>query len=99
MTVAVHDGAVTIEAELDGTVHTVTAFPGQVILEALEDAGLAPPYSCRAGACAPRLCKLQEGEGGVLENHVRGQDGLDAHGVLSCQSVPKTPKVKVRYVK
>ena len=99
MTVAVHDGTVTIEAELDGTVHTVTAFPGQVILEALEDAGLTPPFSCRAGACASCICKLDEGEVEMLENHVLEPDELEDKWVLSCQSVPKTPKVKVRYVK
>ncbi|HZR38336.1 MAG TPA: 2Fe-2S iron-sulfur cluster binding domain-containing protein [Nevskia sp.] len=99
MSESLHEGKVTIEAELDGVVHTVTAFPGQVVLEALEDAGLAPPYSCRAGACASCICKLLEGEVEMLENHVLEQDELDDRWVLSCQSVPKTPRVKVRYVK
>jgi 3-ketosteroid 9alpha-monooxygenase subunit B len=97
VTVSVHEGTVTIEAEIDGAQHTVTAFPGQLILEALEDAGLKPPYSCRAGACASCICKLEEGEVEMLENHVLDQSELDEHWILSCQSVPKTPRVRVSY--
>lgn len=90
---------ITIEAELNGQLHTVIAIPGQVVLEALEVAGLEPPYSCRAGACASCICKLEEGEVEMLENHVLEQGELDDKWVLSCQAVPKTPRVKVRYVK
>ena len=99
MTTAVHDGTVTIEAELDGVTHTVNAYPGQILLEALEDAGLSPPYSCRAGACASCICKLEEGEVEMLENHVLDQGELDERWILGCQSVPKTPQIRVRYVK
>lgn len=99
MTTAIHDGKVTIEAEIDGAKHTVSAFPGQLILEALEDAGLNPPFSCRAGACASCICKLEEGEVEMLENHVLDQGELDEHWILGCQSVPKTARVKVRYVR
>ena len=99
MTTSVHDGTVTIEAELDGVSHTVTAYPGQLLLEALEDAGLSPPSSCRAGACASCICKLEEGEVEMLENHVLDQGELDEQWILGCQSVPKTPRIRVRYVR
>ena len=99
MTATVHEGKVTIEVEIDGETRTVSGFPGQVILEALEDAGLTPPYSCRAGACASCICKLEEGEVEMLENHVLDQGELDERWILGCQSVPKTAKVRVRYVK
>ncbi|MDB5978476.1 MAG: 3-ketosteroid-9-alpha-hydroxylase [Nevskia sp.] len=98
MSVGVHDGVVTIEAELNGVSHTVTAYPGQLLLEALEDAGLSPPYSCRAGACASCICKLEEGEVEMLENHVLDQGELDEQWILGCQSVPKTSRIRVRYV-
>ena len=88
---------VTIEAELGGVTHTVTAYAGQLLLEALEDAGLSPPYSCRAGACASCVCKLEEGTVEMLENHVLDQSELDEHWILACQSVPKTPLIRVRY--
>lgn len=89
--------SITIEAELEGRTHVVTAVPGQVILEALESAGIAAPYSCRAGACASCICKLEEGEVEMLENHVLDPGELEQRWILGCQSVPKTPKVRVRY--
>ncbi|MDR3419372.1 MAG: 2Fe-2S iron-sulfur cluster binding domain-containing protein [Nevskia sp.] len=91
------DTVVRIEAEINGEVHVVNAYPGQILLEALEDAGLTPPFSCRAGACASCMCKLVEGEVEMLENHVLDQAELDEHWILGCQSVPKTPLVRVRY--
>jgi 3-ketosteroid 9alpha-monooxygenase subunit B len=90
---------ITIEAELDGVKHTVSAYAGQILLEALEDAGLSPPYSCRAGACASCICKLEEGTVEMLENHVLDQSELDERWILGCQSVPKTPLVRVRFEK
>ncbi len=87
----------TIEVELDGLTRTVTAHPGQIVLEALEDAGMSPPYSCRAGACASCICKLEEGEVEMLENHVLDAGELAEGWILGCQSVPKTPKLRVRY--
>jgi 3-ketosteroid 9alpha-monooxygenase subunit B len=88
---------ITIEADLEGQTHIVSAIPGQVILEALESAGIAAPYSCRAGACASCICKLEEGEVEMLENHVLDQGELDERWILGCQSVPTTSKVRVRY--
>jgi 3-ketosteroid 9alpha-monooxygenase subunit B len=93
------EDAITIVAELDGATHTVTAIPGQVILEALESAGIAAPFSCRAGACASCICKLEEGEVEMLENHVLDPAELDEHWILGCQSVPKSERVRVRYVR
>jgi 3-ketosteroid 9alpha-monooxygenase subunit B len=90
---------VRIEAEMDGTVHTVIANAGQLVLEALEGAGLNPPFSCRAGACAACLCKLEEGEVEMLDNHVLDAADLEQRWILACQAVPKTPRLRVRYVR
>src|SRR5688572_18154905 len=38
-----------VTAELDGVVTTTTCEPGQLLIEALEAAGMAPPFSCRSG--------------------------------------------------
>ena len=99
MAVSVQEGVVVIEVEIGGAEHTVNAHPGQLVLEALEDAGLNPPFSCRAGACASCICKLEQGEVEMLENHVLDQGELDDGWILGCQSVPKTPRLRVRYVK
>ena len=92
-------GEARIEADIDGVMHTVTAYPGQLLIEALEDAGLNPPFSCRAGACAACMCKLEEGEVEMLTNHVLDQGDLEQQWILACQALPKTPLVRVRYAR
>lgn len=86
-----------VVAELDGIVTSTTCQPGQLLIEALEAAGMAPPFSCRSGACAACMCKLDEGEVEMVHNHVLGQGDLDAGWILCCQAIPKSPKIKISY--
>ena len=86
-----------IEAELDGVLHKVAAQPGQLIIEALEAAGIEPPYSCRAGACAACMCHLEEGDVELRHNHVLSEQDMSEGWILACQAVPLTPRVRVRY--
>ena len=90
-------GACEVEAELDGVHYTATCEPGQLLIEALEAVGMAPPFSCRAGACAACMCKLEEGEVELQHNHVLAQSDLDQGWILCCQAVPRSPKVKISY--
>lgn len=86
-----------IEAELDGVVHLVQCRPGQLLLDALEAAGVTAPYSCRAGACAACMCQLVEGDVEMIHNHVLTDADMQAGWMLACQSVPTSPKVRVKY--
>lgn len=94
---AAGDVTAEVEAELDGVVTKTTCQPGQLLIEALEAAGMAPPFSCRSGACAACMCKLDEGEVEMVHNHVLGQNDLDQGWILCCQSIPKSPKIKISY--
>ena len=51
---------VTLKAP-DGSVETFECDEETYILEALEEAGLEHPYSCKAGACSSCAMKLEEG--------------------------------------
>jgi len=91
-------GAATeVTAELDGIVTRTTCQPGQLLIEALEAAGMSPPFSCRSGACAACMCKLDEGEVELQHNHVLGQGDLDQGWILCCQAIPKSAKIKISY--
>ena len=95
---AAADGPVTeIEAELDGVVHKLTGLPGQLLLESLEAAGIAAPFSCRAGACAACMCHLEDGDIELIHNHVLTNQDMEQGWVLACQAVPTSPKVRVKY--
>jgi 3-ketosteroid 9alpha-monooxygenase subunit B len=88
---------VKIEAELDGVVHHVEGEPGALLIESLEAAGLSPPFSCRAGACAACMCQLEEGDVELMHNHVLDQSELDGGWILACQAVPQSPTIRIRY--
>lgn len=88
---------VEIEVELDGAVHRLVAHPGELVIEALERAGLSPPFSCRAGACAACMCKLEEGAVELAHNHVLDDNDLKAGWILACQAIPKSPRLKLSY--
>jgi 3-ketosteroid 9alpha-monooxygenase subunit B len=91
-------GAVTqVEATLDGVLTRATCRPDQLLIEALEEAGMAPPFSCRSGACAACMCRLDEGEVELAHNHVLSQSDLDQRWILCCQALPRSPKIKISY--
>lgn len=88
---------VEIVAELDGVVHTVKGRQNQIVLESLEAAGIAAPYSCRAGACAACMCHLEEGDVELVHNHVLTQDDAEQGWVLACQALPLSPRIRIKY--
>jgi 3-ketosteroid 9alpha-monooxygenase subunit B len=88
---------VRIEVELDGAHHVVEGQPGQLLIESLEAAGLAPPFSCRAGACAACMCRLEDGAVELEHNHVLSEAELNDGWILACQAIPQSPTVKIRY--
>jgi 3-ketosteroid 9alpha-monooxygenase subunit B len=90
-------GTTEVEATLDGVLTKATCKPDQLLIEALEDAGMSPPFSCRSGACAACMCKLEEGEVELVHNHVLSQAELDQGWILCCQALPRSRIVKLSY--
>lgn len=64
--------------------------PGETVLEAAQRAGVALPYSCRAGVCGSCKAILLEGRCDYPRNPPRALDAgaLAQHAVLLCQAVP-----------
>jgi len=74
-----------------GSARTITAAPGQTLLEAGLAAGLPMPYSCAMGGCGKCKVQLQDGttfseEAGCLTRAERGQGY-----VLACISRASSP--------
>jgi 3-ketosteroid 9alpha-monooxygenase subunit B len=89
--------ATQVEATLDGVTTQASCRPDQLLIEALEDAGMAPPFSCRSGACAACMCKLDEGSVELVHNHVLSQSDLDQGWILCCQALPRSARVRISY--
>ncbi len=70
---------------------------GIVVLDAAIDAGIDAPYSCKGGVCTTCKAKLQEGKVEMESNYAL-TDGEIADGyILTCQSHPASPVVKISY--
>jgi ferredoxin-NADP reductase len=76
---------------------SVARRPGETLLESARRGGLAPPFSCESGTCATCMAKLVSGRVTMRVNEVLTDDEVADGYVLTCQGVPASPSVSVRY--
>jgi ring-1,2-phenylacetyl-CoA epoxidase subunit PaaE len=69
----------------------------KTILEALNDKGFDPPYSCRGGVCCACRAKVLEGDMLMLMNYSLTDEEVKEGYVLTCQSHPTTDKIVLSY--
>lgn len=69
--------------------------PGETVLEAAQRAGIALPYSCRAGVCGSCKATLIEGQCTYPRNPPVALSGTSPaqHAILLCQAVPSSDLV------
>jgi ferredoxin-NADP reductase len=90
---------------LDGTVTiilgrkkaTVPRRPNETLLESARRAGLTPPFSCESGTCATCMAHVEEGEVTMRVNDALTEDEVADGYVLTCQGLPQSEKVIVKY--
>ncbi|MEP0984449.1 1,2-phenylacetyl-CoA epoxidase subunit PaaE [Ekhidna sp.] len=93
-----HDTAhAEITIVLDGNSMTFPYDSDKSILDVAFDNGADLPYACKGGVCSTCVCKLEEGEVEMDVNYALEPDELERGLVLSCQSFPKTDKVKLNF--
>jgi ferredoxin len=89
--------AARVTIELDGRVETTDHHPGATILQTARQAGLTPPSSCEAGNCATCMARVVEGSVEMRVNDALEDDEVAEGWVLTCQSVPTSDTVHIRY--
>lgn len=76
---------------------TVTVSKHETILDALIEEDYDPPYACQMGICTTCMAYLHEGNVQMYEDEGLSDAEKEEGYVLTCQSTPTTPKVKVEY--
>ncbi len=86
-----------VTVELDRRTIVARYQPGNTLLQTARLAGLSPPYSCETGSCATCMARLVEGSARMLNNEALTDDEVAEGWVLTCQSLPTSPSVRVVY--
>jgi ferredoxin-NADP reductase len=76
---------------------SVSRRANETLLESARRAGLTPPFSCEAGNCATCIARLTSGTARMRVNDALTEEEVADGYVLTCQSVPESPSVTVRY--
>lgn len=83
--------------DLAGQRHELDVAPGEVLLDAMEGAGLQPPSVCRSGICGACKCLVVTGSVSMRSNHVLSEQQIRQGWTLACQAMPSSAELQVRY--
>ncbi|WP_313226393.1 2Fe-2S iron-sulfur cluster-binding protein [Stutzerimonas chloritidismutans] len=86
-----------LRVALDGRRHELDVPRGEVLLEAMEHAGLRPPSACRSGVCAACKCRVLEGSVSMRSNQVLSESEVRQGWALACQAEPRSAELQVEY--
>jgi ring-1,2-phenylacetyl-CoA epoxidase subunit PaaE len=86
-----------VKVELFGMKSEINVKPGQTILEAAQDAGLDPPYSCTVGVCTTCRAKIHSGKVNMDEREGLSDAEINEGYILTCQAHPLTDDVDLTY--
>jgi ring-1,2-phenylacetyl-CoA epoxidase subunit PaaE len=83
----------TIQVEVFGQKKEVIVKADQTILEAAQDAGMDPPYSCTVGVCTTCRARLRSGKASMDEREGLSDSEIEEGFVLTCQAHPLSDDV------
>jgi ring-1,2-phenylacetyl-CoA epoxidase subunit PaaE len=86
-----------IKVELYGMSTEVNVRPDQTVLQAVQDAGLDPPYSCTVGVCTTCRARLRNGKANMDEREGLSDAEISEGYILTCQAHPTSDDVDLVY--
>lgn len=89
--------AAVLEVRLNGQTHSLR-WPRELsLVDAMLQAGLNAPFSCKAGLCSACACHLISGEVTMDHNAILTEEDIADGFILGCQARPITQEVKVEF--
>lgn len=86
-----------LKVRLDGAESLIECAKSQTLLDALLDAGIDAPYSCKDGICSTCKAKLVEGKI-VMQKHASlTESDLVGKQILTCQAMPLSKEVTIDF--
>ena len=67
------------------------------VLDAVLKEDIDAPYSCQGGVCSSCIARLTEGKVEMVRNQILTDSEIEEGFILTCQSHPTTPSIKVDY--
>lgn len=93
-----NEGKTIVTVVLDEEETTFEMSRKRRVLDAVMDEGLDPPYSCQGGICSSCMAKVTEGKVEMVNNQILTDEEVEDEGlVLTCQSHPTTPTLRIDY--
>lgn len=86
-----------LRVTLNGRRHELDVQRGEMLLEAMEQAGLQPPNACRSGVCAACKCRVVSGSVTMRSNQALSEQQVRQGWVLACQAEPSSVELQVEY--
>lgn len=91
------DGKTEVTIVLDDEEFKLSMNKNELVLDAVLKQNIDAPYSCQGGVCSSCIARIKEGKVEMVKNQIL-TDGEIAEGlILTCQSHPLTPTLKVDY--
>jgi 3-ketosteroid 9alpha-monooxygenase subunit B len=96
-TVSANDAVESLTVEFDGQTKTFDANGNKPLLFQARDNGIDPPSACEEGFCGCCIAKLLDGTVHMGTTDALSVDDLENNMILTCQAVPTSKCVSVKY--
>lgn len=86
-----------LQVEIEGHHYEVNVSAKQTLLEAMKAHQIEVPHLCEAGVCGACACHIDDGKVEMINNIALSQEEVEQGQVLTCQSVARTERVKLKF--
>ena len=89
--------ACTVEVDLDGRNHRMVWPRHQTLIDAMLQAGLDAPHSCREGHCGSCVATVLSGQVELAASELLTPEDLGTGLILGCQARPVSDHVHIEF--